>query len=93
MPLIALRCKAEVVVKGRKLTPTKRALGRSEDGIAKQYFNLQKLREEVRQAEISLGIRMHNLKGRHTALMGVRLFQSLYLSRSTWRKRKLARDR
>jgi hypothetical protein len=56
---IALRFKAEVAVKSPKLTPTKRALGQSEDGIAKQYLDLQKLREEVRQAEI----RMHSPKG------------------------------
>jgi hypothetical protein len=41
-------------VKSPKLTPTKRALGRSEAGIAKQYLDLQKLREEVREAEIML---------------------------------------
>ena len=63
MPSIALRFKAEVVVKSPKLTPTKRALGRSEAGIAKQYLDLQKLREEVRQAEISFGIRTHSPKG------------------------------
>ena len=63
MPFIALRFKAEVVVKSPKLTRIKRALGRSEAGIAKQYLDLQKLREEVRQAEISLGIRAHSPKG------------------------------
>jgi hypothetical protein len=63
MSFIALRFKAEVVVKSPKLTPTKRALGRSEAGIAKQYVELQKLREEVRQAETSFGIRTHSPKG------------------------------
>jgi hypothetical protein len=62
MPFITLRFKAEIVMKSLKLTPTKRAPGRSEAGIAKQYFYLRKLREEVRQAEISFGIRMHNPK-------------------------------
>jgi hypothetical protein len=62
MPFIGLRFKAEVVVKSPKLTRIKRALGRSEAGIAKQYLDLQKLREEVRQAEISFGIRMHSPK-------------------------------
>jgi hypothetical protein len=63
MPFIALRFKAEVVVKSPKLTPTKRALGRSEAGIGKQYLDLQKLREEVRQAEVSFSIRMHSPRG------------------------------
>jgi hypothetical protein len=54
MPCNALRFEAEVVVKSLKLTPAKRALPRSEAGIAKQYIDLQKLREEVRQAEIKL---------------------------------------
>jgi hypothetical protein len=63
MPFIALRFKAEVVVKSLKLTPTPRALERSEASIAKRYLDLQKLREEVRQAEISFGIRMHSPKG------------------------------
>jgi hypothetical protein len=49
-------------VKSPKLTRIKRALGRSEAGIAKQYLDLQKLREEVRQAEISFGVRMHGAK-------------------------------
>jgi hypothetical protein len=62
MPFIALRSKAEVVVKSPKLTPTKRALGRSEARLAKQYIDVQKLREEVRQAEISFGIRIHSPK-------------------------------
>jgi hypothetical protein len=63
MPFIDLRFKAEVVVKSPKLTQTKRALGRLDARIAKQYLDLQKLREEVRQAEISFGIRMHSPKG------------------------------
>jgi len=63
MPFIGLRFKAEVVVKSPKLTQIKRAQGRSEAGIAKQYLDLQKLREEVRQAEISFGIRTHSPMG------------------------------
>jgi hypothetical protein len=63
MPFIGLRSKVEVVVKSQKLTRIKRALERSEAGIAKQYLDLQKLREEVRQAEISFGIRAHGSKG------------------------------
>jgi hypothetical protein len=63
MTFIALRFKAEVVVKSPKLTPTKRTPGRSEAGIAKQYIDVQKLREAVRQAEISFGIRIHSPKG------------------------------
>jgi hypothetical protein len=63
MRFIALRFKAEVVVKSPKLTPTKRVRGCSEAGIAKQYIDLQKLREEVRQAEISFGICIHSPKG------------------------------
>jgi hypothetical protein len=63
MPFIGLRFKVEVVVKSPKLTQIKRAQGRSEAGIAKQYLELQKLREEVRQAEISFGIRTHSPKG------------------------------
>jgi hypothetical protein len=42
--------------------PTKRALGCFEV-IEKQYLDLQKLREEVRQAEISFGLRMQCAKG------------------------------
>jgi hypothetical protein len=42
---------------------TKWALRSSEAGIAKQYLDLQKLREEVRRAEISFAIRMHGPKG------------------------------
>jgi hypothetical protein len=63
MRFIGPRIKAEVVVKDLKLTQIKRVQGRSEAGIAKQYLDLQKLREEVRQAEISLGIRAHSPKG------------------------------
>jgi hypothetical protein len=63
MTFIGLRHKAEVVVKSPKLTPTKRAPGQSEAGIAEQYIQLQKLREEVRQAEIRFGIRTHSPKG------------------------------
>jgi hypothetical protein len=61
MPFITLRLKAEVIVMSQKVT--KWALRSSEAGIAKQYFDLQKLREEVRQAEISFAIRMHSPKG------------------------------
>jgi hypothetical protein len=64
MPFITLRLKAEVVVMRQKLTPTKWALRSSEAGIAEQYLDLQKLREEVRRAEISFGIHiMHSPKG------------------------------
>ena len=63
MPFIGLRFKVEVVVKSLKLRQIKRAQGRSEAGIAKQYLELQKLREEVRQAEISFGIRTQSPKG------------------------------
>jgi hypothetical protein len=42
---------------------TKWALRFSEAGIAKQYLDLQKLREEVRRAETSFAIRMHSPKG------------------------------
>ena len=63
MPFIGLRFKVEVVVKSPKLTQIKRAQGRSEAGIAKQYLELQKLREEVRRVEI----------------MRDRLFEALYL--------------
>jgi hypothetical protein len=61
MPFITLRLKVEVVVMGQKLT--KWALRSSETGIAKQYLDLQKLREEVRRVEI----------------MRDRLLQALYL--------------
>jgi len=47
MPFITLRLNAEVVVMSQKLTPTKWALRSSEAGIAEQYLDLQKLREEV----------------------------------------------
>jgi hypothetical protein len=53
MPFITLRLKVEVVVMGQKLT--KRALRSSATGIAKQYLDLQKLREEVRRVEIMRG--------------------------------------
>jgi hypothetical protein len=61
MPFITLRLKAEVVVMSQKLT--KWALRSSEASIGEQYLDLQKLREEVRRAEI----------------MRDRLFQALYL--------------
>ena len=61
MLFITLRLKAEVIVMSQK--PTKWALRSPEAGIAKQYLDLQKLREEVRQAEISFGIRTHSPKG------------------------------
>jgi hypothetical protein len=61
MPFITLRLKVEVVVMGQKLT--KWALRSSETGIAKQYLDLQKLREEVRRVET----------------MRDRLLQALYL--------------
>lgn len=50
-------------MKSPKLARIKRALERAEAGIARQYLDLQKLREEVRQAEISFGIRPHGPKG------------------------------
>jgi hypothetical protein len=65
MPCNALRFKTEIVVKSPKLTPAKRTLPRSEAGIAKQYIDLQKLREEVRQAEIKLRHPHRQPKGRH----------------------------
>jgi hypothetical protein len=43
--------------------PTKWALKSLEASIVKLYLDLQKLREEVRRAEISFGIRMHSPKG------------------------------
>jgi hypothetical protein len=43
--------------------PTKWALRSLEASIVKLYLDLQKLREEVRRAEISFGIRMHSPKG------------------------------
>jgi len=61
MPFITLRLKVEVVVMSQKLT--KWALRSSKTGIAKQYLDLQKLREEVRRVEI----------------MRDRLFEALYL--------------
>jgi hypothetical protein len=63
MPSITLRLKTEVDVMSQKSTPTKSALTSSESGIAEQYLDLQRLREEVRRAEISFGIRMHSPKG------------------------------
>ena len=60
MPFNALRCKAEVIVKNPKLTPTKTARRPSEAVIEKQYLDLQKLREEVRWAEISFEARMRD---------------------------------
>jgi hypothetical protein len=43
--------------------PTKWALRSLEADIAKLYLDLQKLREEVRRAEISFGIHIHRPKG------------------------------
>jgi len=43
--------------------PTKWALRSLEADIAKLYLDLQKLREEVRRAEISFGIHIHCPKG------------------------------
>jgi hypothetical protein len=68
MPLIALRCsgfssrKAEVVMKSPKSAPTKR-VSRPSDSLTKDYLDLKKLREEVRRAEKSFGVRIQNLKG------------------------------
>jgi hypothetical protein len=43
--------------------PTKWALKSLEASIVKLYLDLQKLREEVRRAEIGFGIRMRSPKG------------------------------
>jgi hypothetical protein len=50
-------------VKRKRLTLTIWALRSPEAGIAKKYLDLLKLREEVRRAEISFRIRMHDPKG------------------------------
>ena len=63
MPSIAPRFNAEVVMKSPKSAPTKRAPSPLKAGVAKQYLDLQELREEVRRAEIRFGIRMHSRKG------------------------------
>jgi len=60
MASMALHYKSEVVVKNPKLTPNKTARRLSNAAIEKHYLDLQKLRGEVRRAEISSEARMRD---------------------------------
>ena len=60
MASMALHYKSEVVVENPKLTPNKTARRHSNAALEKQYLDLQKLRVEVRRAEMSSGARMRD---------------------------------
>ena len=51
--------------RGGTTDPTSNGLSSPCSRIARQYLDLQKLREEVRQAEICLGIPRAQANGRH----------------------------
>jgi hypothetical protein len=49
-------------MKGQRPAQAKNARGLSDTIIAKRYFDLQRLRDEVRKAEISCGVHALNFK-------------------------------